>query len=444
MHARRILPPRPAEDGGAPEARPWRLAGVAGGLGLAAVYAFEAAQYHRTAGKGFKLEDSPAPGTPDFARLMEALTGAPMRQGNRVSVLRNGCEIFPAMLDAIRSAERTVNFATYVYWTGSIAPEFAEALAGRAEAGVEVNVLLDAVGAARMDRSLVQRLERAGANVAWFRPVRWYTLHKLNNRTHRKILVVDGQVGFTGGVGIAEEWTGDCEDPMHWRDTHVRVEGPAARDLLGGFLDNWAEATQCILSGRDHLPDLRGADDGIQVQVIRSTAEKGSTDAEHLFYAAIACARERIWLTTAYFAPRRAFVDALCEAVERGVDVRVLTNGPYIDKQVVRQAGRRLYERMLQRGVRIFEYQRTMLHAKTLIVDANWATVGSVNFDNRSFSLNDELNLTVRDEAVTAELEKHFLSDMADAAELDLAGWQTRPPVVKARELASAAIRREL
>jgi cardiolipin synthase A/B len=426
-----------------PSARTWRRA-AAGGLGLAGVYAFEAAQYHRSAGKGFELKNPPGPGSPDFARLVEALTVAPLRQGNRITVLRNGREIFPAMLEAIRSAEQTVDFATYVYWTGSIAPEFAAALAERAEAGVEVNVLLDAVGAAKMDRALVAQLERAGAKVAWFRPPKWYTLHKLNNRTHRKILVVDGRVGFTGGVGIAEEWTGNCEDPGHWRDTHVRVEGPAARDLLGGFLDNWAEATQSILSGPDHLPDLRGFEDGIQVQVTRSTAEKGSTDAEHLFYAAIACARERIWVTTSYFAPRRAFLEALCAASARGVDVRVVTNGPHIDKQVVRQAGRHTYERMLACGVRIFEYQRTMLHAKVLIVDANWATVGSVNFDNRSFALNDELNLSVRDRAVVVELKRHFGADVDDAVELDLAAWRARPAVVRARELASAAVRREL
>ena len=432
------------EGSDVPTARTWRRAAVAGGLGLAGVYAFEAAQYHRSAGKGFELRDPPAPGTPDFARLVEALTIAPLRQGNRVTVLRNGCEIFPAMLEAIRSARRTIDFATYVYWTGSIAPEFAEALAERAEAGVEVNVLLDAVGAAKMDRSLVDRLERSGATVAWFRPPRWWTLHKLNNRTHRKILVVDGTVGFTGGVGIAEEWTGNCEDPGHWRDTHVRVEGPAARDLFGGFLENWAEATQSILSGRDHLPDIRGFEDGIQVQVTRSTAEKGSTDAEHLFYAAIACARERIWLTTAYFAPRRAFVDALCDAVRRGVDVRVLTNGPHIDKQVVRQAGRRTYDHMLGCGVRLFEYQRTMLHAKVLIVDANWATIGSMNFDNRSFALNDELNLSLHDRATVAGLEKHFLADVDDAVELGLDTWRARPAAVRARELASAAVRREL
>jgi cardiolipin synthase len=421
-----------------------RNTAIAGGLGLAAVYAYEAVQYRRSASKGFTLEDPPAPGSPDFSRLVEALTVAPLREGNRVTVLRNGSEIFPAMLDAIRAAERTVDFATYVYWTGSIAPEFADALAERARAGVEVNVLLDAVGAAQMEQELIDRLEESGATVAWFRPVRWWTLNKLNNRTHRKILVVDGRVGFTGGVGIAEEWTGNCEDPEHWRDTHVRVEGPATRDLLGGFLDNWAEATQCILSGRHHLPDLDGFDDGVQVQVTRSSAEKGSTDAEQLFYTAIACARERLWLTTAYFAPRRAFVDALCEAVRRGVDVRVLVNGPHIDKNLVRRAGQQAYDRLLASGVRIFEYQRTMLHTKTLAVDSAWATVGSINFDNRSFSLNDELNLAARDPAVVATFEKHFLADLDDAVELDHDGWRARPLALRARELSGALLRRQL
>jgi cardiolipin synthase len=427
-----------------PPARTIRNAAILGGLGLAAVYAFEAAQYRRIAGKGYQLQDPPTPGTADFARLVETLTVTPLRQGNRVTVLRNGREIFPAMLAAIQHAKQTVNFATYVYWTGSIAPQFAEALAERARAGVEVNVLLDAVGAAKMDHGLIDQLDRAGATVAWFRPPKWYSLHKLNNRTHRKILVVDGRVGFTGGVGIAEEWTGNCEDAEHWRDSHVRVEGPVVRDLLGGFVDNWAEATGCILSGRQHLPDVRGFDDGIQAQVTRSTAQKGSTDAEQLFYAAITCARERLWLTTAYFAPRRAFVEALGDAVGRGVDVRVLTNGPHTDKEVVRQAGRRCYEQLLACGGRIFEYQRTMLHAKVLLVDSHWVTVGSVNFDNRSFALNDELNISFRDPGVVAELEKHFLADLEDARELHLAAWRARPLHQRAREFASALVRREL
>ena len=426
------------------QARTIRVGGAVLGLGLGAAYAFEAAQYRRTAARGFDLVDPPQPGTPDFALLVEVLTVAPLRQGNRITILRNGREIFPAMLEAIRAARQTIDFATYVYWTGSIAPEFADALAERASAGVAVNVLLDAVGAAKMDRALVERLEAAGARVAWFRTPRWYTLQKLNNRTHRKILVVDGGVGFTGGVGIAEEWTGDCQDPGHWRDTHVRVEGPVVRDLLGGFLDNWAEATGAILAGPVHLPDLRGFDDGVQAQVTRSAAEKGSTDAEQLFYSAIGGARSRIWITTAYFAPRQAFVDALCAAVERGVDVRVLTNGPHIDKQVVRQAGRRCYQRLLDCGVRVFEYQRTMLHAKVLLVDDQWATIGSINFDNRSFALNDELNISFRDPGLVAALEKQCLEDLEDASEIDAATWRARPLPARAREIGSALVRREL
>jgi len=418
------------------------LGAVGGALGAA--YAFEAVQYRRTQGRGFRLDDPPEPGSPDFARLIEVLTGAPLRQGNRITVLRNGSRIFPAMLEAIRAAEQTVNFATYVYWTGGIAPQFAAALADRARAGVEVNVLLDAVGAAKMDRALVHALQDAGASVAWFRPPRWYTLHKLNNRTHRKILVVDGAVGFTGGVGIAEEWEGDCEDPDHWRDTHVRVEGPVVRDLLGGFLDSWAEAAGTILTGRDHLPDVEGFDDGVPAQVTRSTAQKGSTDAEHLFYAAIACARGRLWITNAYFAPRLAFTRALCDAVGRGVDVRVLANGPHTDKEMVRRAGHRCYEEILACGGRIFEYQRTMLHAKTMIVDGVWATVGSINFDNRSFALNDELNLSVSDPTTAKLLEEQFLDDVRDATELDLASWRRRPLAVCARERVSALARREL
>jgi cardiolipin synthase len=216
-------------------------------------------------------------------------------------------------------------------------------------------------------------------------------------------------------------------------------------DLLSGFVDNWAEATGRILSGRQQLPDVGGFDDGIQAQVTRSTAQKGSTDAEQLFYAAIACARERIWLTTAYFAPRQAFVDALCEAEGRGVDVRVLSSGPHTDQEVVRQAGRRCYEQLLCCGGRIFEYQRTMLHAKVLLVDSHWVTVGSVNFDNRSFALNDELNISFRDPGVVADLEQHFLADLEDARELNLATWRARPlanarPRARQRARATGAV----
>lgn len=418
-------------------------AGLAGGVGLSAFYAFEAAQYRRAGGRGFEIADAPPVDSADFARLLEALTGAPLRLGNRVEVLRNGCRIFPAMLESIAAAEHTIDFATYAYWTGDIAPQFADALCERARAGVEVNVLLDAVGASKMDRSLVDALERSGATVEWFRPPHWYTLEKINNRTHRKILVVDGSVAFTGGVGIAEEWTGDCEDPDHWRDTHVRVEGPVARDILGGFVENWAEARRSILAGR-HLPDVAAFDDGVPAQATRSSATKGSTEAEQLFYAAIESARKKLWITTAYFAPRQAFVEVLADAVGRGVDVRLIVNGPHIDHALVRHAGHVSFAELLETGVRIFEYHRTMLHAKVAVVDGAWSTIGSMNFDNRSFSLNDELNLSIQDAGIAAEFESHFESDLGDCIELTPAMWSRRPFGMRAKEAAAALIRREL
>ena len=418
-------------------------AGVAGGLGLSAFYAFEAAQYRRAGARGFDLRDAPHVGSDDFARLVEALTGAPLREGNDVTVLKNGCQIFPAMLDAIAAAEHTIDFATYAYWTGDIAHDFANALCERAKAGVKVNVLLDAIGASKMDRSLVDALRSSGADVEWFRPPHWYSLEKMNNRTHRKILVVDGCVGFTGGVGIAEEWTGDCEDPDHWRDTHVRVEGPVARDILGGFIENWAEAHRSILTGR-HLPDVHPVEGGVRAQVTRSSAQKGATEAEQLFYSAIASAREKLWITTAYFAPRQAFVDSLIDAVDRGVDVQFIVNGPNIDNNLVRQAGHVSFGELLRGGVRIHEYQRTMLHAKVAVVDGCWATIGSINFDNRSFALNDELNLSIQNDEVAKELEDHFVSDLDDCIELTPSGWRGRPVSKRAKEKASALIRREL
>ena len=424
-----------------PSARTWRRAAVVGGLGLAGVYAFEAAQYHRTAGKGFELEDPPAPGTPDFARMVEALTVAPLRQGNRVTVLRNGPRSSrPCWRRSARPSGPSTSPPTS---TGRAAspPSSPRPWPSGPRPGSRSTCCWTPWARPRWT-ALIDRLEDAGAKVAWFRPPKWYTLHKLNNRTHRKILVVDGRVGFTGGVGIAEEWTGNCEDPGHWRDTHVRVEGPAARDLFGGFLDNWAEATQCILSGPDHLPDIDGFDDGVQVQVTRSTAEKGSTDAEHLFYAAIACARERIWLTTAYFAPggrssrpsaRRSGAGSTCGC------------SPTAPTSTSRSSARPGTARM----------SGCWSAGADLRVPADHAPRQG---DDRGRQLGDRVDQLrqplVRPQrraqpvaarpGVVAGLEKHFLADLDDARELDLAAWRSRPVRLRAKELASAAVRREL
>lgn len=420
-----------------------RFAAVAGSA-LVAIYAFEAARYKRAAAKGFGLIDPPAPGTPKFGRFSEALTGTPVREGNRIRVLRNGDEIFPAMLEAIRGAEKTIAFETYLYWKGDIGERFAHALAERAAAGVQVSCLLDGVGAVKINRSLIHHMEHAGARVAWFRPPRWYTPDKLNHRTHRRILAVDGYIGFTGGVGIADEWCGNGEDPDHWRETQVQIEGPATRDLLGAFWEHWTEATEQMLSGA-HFPDVNMFDDGVPVHITPSSVTKGgATELEKLYYAAIVSARQRIWITTGYFVPRQAFVDVLCSAVARGIDVRILVNGPHSHREVARQAGHTSFEELLRRGVRIFEYQQTYMHAKTLVVDDSWSSIGTNNFNNRSLALNDEITLSTSDEAVTTELANHFLDDLAVSIELDRKGWSGRSPAKRALELVTALAKREL
>ncbi|MBW3580044.1 MAG: cardiolipin synthase B [Actinobacteria bacterium] len=416
-----------------------------GTTGAAAVgaYVTKGVQYRREARRTFRLSDPPAPGSAAFARLVESWCGGPLRAGNRVEVLRNGAEIFPSMLDAIASASRTIDFSTYIFWKGETANAFGEAFMERARAGVEVNVLVDGWGSAPMDRALVARMEQAGVNFAWFRTPHWYTTDKLNNRTHRRILVIDGKLGFTGGMGVADEWSGDAENPKNWRETHLRIQGPAVRDLLGAFADNWIEETGRVPSGA-HLPEIEAFDDGVEVQVSKSAAAQGRAAAEALFFAAIAGARERLWFTTAYFSPRQALVDELVAAAVRGVDVRILVNGPHIDKQVVRRAGHRSYQPLLEAGVRLFEYQRTMMHAKVVVADDRWANVGTANFDNRSLALQNEMNCTTIDDAIVAELEKHFLDDFDGSEEIDLDRWRRRPLRSRAFELVSGAVRHSL
>ncbi|HZS20335.1 MAG TPA: phospholipase D-like domain-containing protein [Pseudonocardiaceae bacterium] len=413
------------------------------GLGLAGMYAFHMARYRRAAGKGFDMPDPPAVGSSEFTAFVEALAQASSREGNRLEILRNGCEIFPAMLETINSARECIDFSTYIYWTGDIAPKFADALIAKASAGVEVNVVLDAQGSVKMDHGIIDRMRAAGATVVWFRPPHWYNVHKLNKRMHRRILIVDGKVGFMGGVGIAEEWDGNAEDQEHQRETHVRIAGPAVRDLMGGFLENWTEGTSALLSA-SHFPDIDAFNDGIPVQVARTVSTGGPRGLPEMLWAAVLGSKKRFWITTAFFAPRRAFVDALCDAARRGVDVRILTGGPHQDKQVAREAGHRSYARLLESGVRIFEYQQAKLHAKVITVDGIWGNVGSSNFENRSLSLNDEINITMQHAGVVGELEQHFYDDLTVSQELDLHSWSRRPLGKRAREYATDLIRQSL
>ena len=424
------------------EAR-WPLGITAAG---AAWYASESLRHRREHGNGYTLHGHADldVGEAEFMRAAETLTGAPISTGDDVELLINGDEIFPAFLETIEQAEHTINLVTYVCWRGDIVDEIAQALCRKAKDGVEVNVLLDAIGTAKMRRNVVSDMEEAGVRVARFRPIKPYAIRRVTNRTHRKVLVADGRVGMTGGVGLAEEWTGNAQDPEHWRDTHVRVRGPVVRGLQGAFAENWLEATGEVLAGPHHLPDLEPVEDGSPMQVVRSSATVGDTEVEAMYFLALASAKTSIDLTAAYFAPRAAFSDALQEAAQRGVRVRILVPGPHIDKEVVRVAGRAEYDALIEAGAEMFEYQPTMLHAKTLCIDGVWSSVGSVNFDNRSFQLHDEATLCVQSEAFAGRLTEQFERDLEVSERLEPGRWEGRPRFQRAQEQALKLVRREL
>ena len=437
-----LLPDRLTRNGHRHVARYAWPAGVA--AAGAAWYAADSLRHRRESGHGYELRGECDPAGPDFLRAAEAITGAPISWGNEVELLVNGDRIFPCYLETIRQAEKTVCMLTYAYWRGDIADEVADALCERAKAGVEVNVIIDAMGGVQMQTDVFQRMIDGGVRVSRFRPPKPYAWRRLENRTHRKILVADGCVGLTGGVGIAEEWTGDAQDPDHWRDTHVRVRGPIVRGLFGAFAENWLEATGEVLVGDGYTPELEGNDDGGPMQLVRSSAGVGDTNVEALYYLAIAAAQETIDLTAAYFVPRPAFTDALVAAAERGVKVRILVPGEHIDKGFVRVGGRASYDELLATGIELYEYGPTMLHAKALVLDGVWSSVGSVNFDNRSFQLHDEATLCVQSEAFAAELTEQFERDLQVSERIEPKRWSDRGRVQRGTEAVTKLARREL
>ena len=413
--------------------------------GAAAWYASDSLRHRREQGQGYELRGKTLEvGSPEFLHATEAITMAPITRGNEIELFINGDQIFPAMIETMRGAQHSLNFLSYLYWSGEIGSEIASVLCASAKSGVEVNVLLDAVGSARMDRRLIREMDSSGVTFAYFRPPKPYAVRRLNNRTHRKLLIADGKVGMIGGVGIADQWTGNAQDPDHWRDTHVRVRGPVVRGLQGAFAENWLEATGDVLVGSAYLPDLQPVSDDAAMQVVRSTATVGDTNIEALYFLGIECARKSLHLTSAYFAPRPAFVEALTDAAQRGVDVRVLVPGPYTDKEFVRQAGRATYEQLLESDVRVYEYSPTMIHAKTLTIDGVWSSVGSVNFDNRSFQLQDEVTLCVCSADFAGLLDEQFERDLERSDEINLARWNGRAPAARVKEALMTLVRREL
>lgn len=373
-----------------------------------------------------RLERLYAVDDPRFERELDVLLGPPLLAGNKIEVLRNGDEIFPAMLAAIRSARRTINFESYIYWSGDIGKEFADALSERAQEGVKVHVLLDAVGAAKIDKHWVAQMAEAGVQVLRYHPISWYELGRLNNRTHRKLLIVDGSLGFTGGVGIAPEWTGRAQDPDHWRDTHFRVEGPVVAQMQAVFLDNWIKLKGEVLHGDDYFPQLT-ASGTKRAQMFSSSPTGGSESMELMYLLAITSAARTIDLSSAYFVPDDLTIRALVAALKRGVKVRVIVPGAHIDSETSRSASRARWEDPLVSGAVIAEYAPTMYHCKVLIVDGLLTSVGSTNFDNRSFRLNDEASLNVLDAAFAAEQTTIFESDLRQSKIVSLSDWRNRP-----------------
>ena len=386
----------------------------------------------------------------------EATLGIPFTEGNRVEALRNGEEIFPAMLEAIDKAEHTVDFLTFVYWTGDIAQRFAAALSAAAGRGVKVKVLLDSYGAKPMDHQLLDEMRSAGCTVCWFRPMARIKFWQMDHRTHRKVLIADQRVGFTGGVGIAAEWEGDARNPDEWRDTHFRITGPAVLGLRSAFIGNWTEAGNPLPDvsvpgseggSAEGDPDDRGGGDGpgdALVQTVRSTASIKWADAFLLMRLAIHEARERLRITTAYFVPDDIAVDLLCEAAGRGVDVQVIVPGPHTDERLCRLAGEEKYQPLLDAGVRLYHFQPAMIHAKVITVDRTLSLIGSANFNSRSIQKDDEVCLSVLDPRLTKTLDEHFDHDRSRSEAINPAQWRDRGIWQRTKEKLTRLVRGEL
>ena len=381
--------------------------------------------------------------SPDFERALGSLLGPGIVGGNAVTELLNGDQIFPPMLAAIQGAKKSITFETYIYWSGDIGKQFADALSERARAGVRVHVLLDWVGSAKMDESYLTEMKEAGVQIEKFHKPHWYNLARLNNRTHRKLLVVDGQVGFTGGVGIAPQWMGNAQDPDHWRDSHYLVRGPVVAQMQATFLDNWLKVTGKVLHGELYFPPIAPA--GAQkAQMFSSSPSSGSESMQLMYHLAITAAERSIDLSVAYFVPDELTQKHLMDALARGVRVRFITPGEHTDTDTVKAASRATWGPLLQAGAQIYEYQPTMYHCKVMIVDQLLVSVGSTNFDNRSFRLNDEANLNVYDAAFAKRQTEVFEDDLKRSRRVTYEEWLNRPLREKAHEKLTGWLRSQL
>jgi cardiolipin synthase len=375
-------------------------------------------------------------------RTLEGVIGVPATEGNAFRVLRNGDQIFPAMLDAIESAEHTIDFLTFVYWDGSVGEQFATAFAARAKAGVRVRVLLDAFGAKAMNPAAFALMEAAGVRLHWFRPFKKGHRLSANHRTHRKVMIVDEAIAFTGGVGVADEWLGDARNAREWRDTHFEIRGPAVDGLRAAFLDNWAETDHELFEdGVDRFPEQPQPGTSV-AQCVRGASETGWSDVATLLRTLLQVADRRVRLTTAYFVPDEEIGASLRAAAERGVEVDILLPGPHADKRFVQLAAEASYAPLLDCGINLWSYQPSMLHAKVMTVDGVVSNVGSANLNSRSTALDEEINVVIIDPAVVEVLDAHFDDDLERSIKIEPGRWHRRPIHQQALEIVARPFRR--
>jgi cardiolipin synthase A/B len=379
-----------------------------------------------------ELRSAVAAEDPGAAEYLSALVAADLVTGNEYEILVNGDQVFPAMLQAIDAARERVSFETFVYEKGQVANWFTAALERAAKRGVDVRVIVDAVGASQMEDGHVERLRAAGCHVVDFNPSQWYGLEELNYRTHRKILVVDGEVGFTGGVGVADFWIGNAQDAAHWRDTHVRMRGPIVRLLEAAFYENFIEGEMTVTPALSEARAVESADD--RSMLVRSAPAGGATDLKRLYLMTIAMARRTLDITSPYFLTDESSMWAFKDAVRRGVSIRILVESDITDQRAVKYASREAYEELLATGIEIYEYAPTMMHGKSVVVDDVLSIFGSANFDNRSLELNDELNVAVFSRAVAARFLEDFEKDLKVSRRLELESWRRRPRLQRVQE----------
>jgi cardiolipin synthase A/B len=380
--------------------------------------------------------------SPEFVGTVAGASGSPFLDGNTLELLNNGDAFYPRMLAAIEAAEHSITIEAYIYWAGEIGAVFAEALAKRAQAGCRIKILLDAIGSASIGSAILDVLEAGGCQVAWYNPIRWYTLGRFNNRTHRKSLIIDGHIAFTGGAGIADHWRGNARGPDEWRDMQIRLEGPAVVPLQTGFTHNWQQTTGELLSGDAYYPlvDHRGP---LAVQTLLSSPETGASNVRTMYYLSIVCARESIYIANPYFVPDPVAIETLIEAKQRGVDVRIMVSGIPNDNWLARHNSVRLFGRLLAAGIEIQEFNRTMLHHKTLVVDGRWVTLGTANFDNRSFAHNEESNVCFLDRALAEQLHASFRDDLKGCQRVTIDRWRRRGGWARAQEIVAAFLQEQ-